>query len=201
MQPGIYKFINRQSGTAMDLAKNDYARVVGSPPCDDSIQKWEIAPLGAGHSIRNMQTGTYISVQGVQGGAAVLAGHFPVAWQLITVKVDDENAEMIEICWPLTRYMFDLHCGSSAPGTKVHLFDTQQNPVDHRCRLWKPIFIRDIHHSVLLERAGEDDETSSTTTISAADVPEGGELVLVTTTTTRTVVAKVPKQWCKGLRA
>ncbi|KAG1860675.1 hypothetical protein DFJ58DRAFT_270107 [Suillus subalutaceus] len=201
MQPGIYKFINRQSGTAMDLAKNDYTHVVGSPPCDDSIQMWEIARLGAGHSIRNMQTGTYMSAQGIQGGATILAGHFPVAWQLITMKVDDENAEMIEIRWPLTGYMFDLHRGFSAPGTKIHLWDHQLNAVDHRCRLWKPVFIRDIHHSVLPERAGEDDETSSTTTISAADVPEGGELVLVTTTTTRTVVTKVPKQWSKGLRA
>lgn len=185
----------------MGLAQNDYTHVVGSPPCDDSIQKWEIAPLGAGHSIRNAQTGTYLSVQGLHCGVAVLAGHFPAAWQLITVKVDDENAEMIEIHWPLTRYMFDLHCGLSAPGTKVHLFDTQQNPVVHRCRLWKPIFIQHIHHSVLPERIGEDDETSSTTTINAADVPEGGELVLVTTTTTRTVVTKVPKQWSKGPKA
>jgi hypothetical protein len=29
MQPGIYKLINCQSGTAMDLAKDDYTRVVG----------------------------------------------------------------------------------------------------------------------------------------------------------------------------
>ncbi|KAG2029617.1 hypothetical protein BDR03DRAFT_975638 [Suillus americanus] len=28
MQPGIYKFINRQSGTARSLAKNDYTSVV-----------------------------------------------------------------------------------------------------------------------------------------------------------------------------
>jgi hypothetical protein len=117
--------------------------------------------------------------------------------------------------------MFDLAGGQSAPGTKVrimlsigvdflvyvlalfqvHLFDTQLNPVTHRCRLWKPVLIQPIHHSVLLERAGEDDETSSTTTINAADVPEGGELVLVTTTTTRTVVTKVPKQWSEGPRA
>lgn len=194
MQPGIYKFINRKSGTAMDLAKHDYTCVVGSPPCDDSIQKWEIAPLGAGHTIRNMQTGAYISVKGLHGGAAVFAGHFPAAWQLITVKVADENAEMIEIHWPHTGYMFDLHCGESAPGTKVHLFDTQLSPVVHRCRLWKPVFIQHIHHSALLELAGEDDNTSSSsTTINAADVPEGGELVLVTTTTTRTVVTKVPK--------
>ncbi|KAG1881098.1 hypothetical protein F4604DRAFT_462862 [Suillus subluteus] len=120
MQPGIYKFINRQSGTAMDLAENDYTRVVGSPPCDDSIQKWEIAHLGAGYSIRNMQTGTYISVKGLQKDAAVTAGHFPVAWQLITVKNDDENVEMIEIRWPHTGWMFDLAgYGCSAPGTKV----------------------------------------------------------------------------------
>ncbi|KAG1815134.1 uncharacterized protein BJ212DRAFT_1359717 [Suillus subaureus] len=197
MQPGIYKFINRQSGTAMDLAKNDNTSVVGSPPCDnDSTQKWEIAPLGAGHTIRNMRTGAHLSVKGLHRNAAIFAGSFPVAWELRTVKVDHENAEMIEIRWPHTQHTFDLAgYGSSAPGTKVQLMDTHISPIDYRCRLWKPIFIQHILHSVLLERVGEDDETSSTTTINAADVPEGGELVLVTTTTstTRTVVTKIPK--------
>lgn len=197
MQPGIYKVINRQGGTAMDLAKHNYTGVVGSPPCDDSSQKWEIAPLGAGHTIRNLQTGAYLSVKGLDDGVAVFAGHFPAAWQLITVKVDDESAEMIEIRWPHTGYMFDLaDYGCSAPGTKVQLKNSQLNPLNptqHRCRLWKPIFIQHILHSVLLERVDENDETSSTATINAADVPEGGKLVLVTTTTTRTVVTKVPK--------
>lgn len=194
MQPGIYKFINRQSGTAMDLAEDDYTRVVGFPPRDDSSQQWEIAPLGAGYTIRNMQTSTYISVKGIVDNVAVFAGHFPAAWQFTTVKVDDENAEMIEIRWPHTGYMFDLaNYGSSAPGTKVQLMSTRLNPIQHRCRLWKPIFIQHTLHSVLLECVGENDETSSTATINAADVPDGGELVLVTTTTTRTVVTKVPK--------
>ncbi|KIK38033.1 carbohydrate-binding module family 13 protein [Suillus luteus UH-Slu-Lm8-n1] len=120
MQPGIYKFINRQSGTAMDLAQDDHTRVVGSPPSDDSSQKWEIAPLGLGHTIRNTKTGTYISVKGPIGDITVLAGHYPAAWQIITVKVDNENAEMIEIHWPHTGWMFDLAgYGSSAPGTIV----------------------------------------------------------------------------------
>ncbi|KAG1768817.1 hypothetical protein EDD22DRAFT_843863 [Suillus occidentalis] len=195
MQPGIYKFINRQSGTAMDLAQDDHTRVVGFPPSDDSSQKWEIAPLGAGYTIRNTKTGTYISVKGLVGDAAVSVGHFPAAWQLITVKVDNENAEMIEIRWPHTGYMFDLaDDGNSAPGTKVQLMSTRLNPTQHRCRLWKPILIQHTLHSVLMECVGENDETSSTATINAADVPEGGELVLVTTTTTRTVVTKVLKQ-------
>jgi hypothetical protein len=194
MQPGIYKLINRQSGTAMDLAKHDYTCVVGSPPCDDPAQKWEIKPLGAGYTIQNMQTGTYISVNALGDGVLVFAGHFPAAWQLVTVKVDDENAEMIEVHWPHTEYMFDLASfGSSAPGTKVQLKKNKLSPTEHRCRLWKPTFIQHIPHSVLLERVDENDETLSTTTINAADVPEGGELVLVTTTTTRTVVTKVPK--------
>jgi hypothetical protein len=197
MQPGIYKLINRQSGTAMDLAKDDYTRVIGSPPCDDSIQKWEIAPLGAGHTIRNLQTGAYLSMKGLHDKAAIFAGHFPVAWQLITVKIDDENAEMIEIRWPHTKWIFDLaDYGCSAPGTKVQLKDgtqPQPGPVVQRYRLWKPIFIQHVLQSVLLERAREDDETSSTTTINAADVPEGGEVILTTTITTKTVVRKVPR--------
>jgi hypothetical protein len=43
-----------------------------------------------------VQTGTYISVKALAGGAPVFAGHFPAAWQLVTVKVKDENTEMIE---------------------------------------------------------------------------------------------------------
>ncbi|KAG1795141.1 uncharacterized protein HD556DRAFT_1442479 [Suillus plorans] len=176
----------------MALDKRDYTCVVGSPPCDDSVQKWGIAPSGAGYTIRNMQTGTHLSVKEICCGTAVFAGHFPTAWQFITVKVDDENAEIIEIRWPYTHYMFDLaDTGNSAPGTKVQLMDTQLSPMYHRCRLWKPIFMKHTRYSVLPECV--EDDTSSTTTISAADVPEGGELVLVTTTTTRTVVTKVPK--------
>ncbi|KAG2051018.1 hypothetical protein BDR06DRAFT_1010767 [Suillus hirtellus] len=176
----------------MALDKQDYTSVVGSPPCGDSVQKWEIAPLGAGYTIRNMQTGTHLSVKELCRGATIFAGHFPTAWQFITVKVDDENAEMIEIRWPYTEYMFDLaDWGNSAPGTKVQLMVHKISPMYHRCRLWKPVFVQHTLHSVLPERV--EDDASSTTTISAADVPEGGELVLVTTTTTRTVVTKVPK--------
>ncbi|KAG1834100.1 hypothetical protein EV424DRAFT_1552209, partial [Suillus variegatus] len=161
MQPGVYKFINRMSGTAMALDKRDYTRVVGSPPCDDSVQKWEIAPSGAGYTIRNMQTGTHISVKEICPETAVFAGHFPAAWQFTTVKVDDENTELVEIRWPYTEYMFDLaDYGSSAPGTKVRVYsldprqksvdilallqvqlkDDEISPLNRRCRLWKPIF-------------------------------------------------------------
>ncbi|KAG1795140.1 uncharacterized protein HD556DRAFT_1442478 [Suillus plorans] len=176
----------------MALKKHDYSCVVGSPPCDDSVQKWEIAPSGAGYTIRNMQTGTHLSVKGISRGTAIFAGHFPTAWQIIDVKVDDENSELVEIRWPHTEYMFDLaDWGSSTPGTKVQLMDIKLNAVQHRCRLWKPIFMQHTLYSGLSERM--DDDTSSTSTINAADVPEGGELVLVTTTTTKTVVTKVPK--------
>ncbi|KAG1750367.1 uncharacterized protein EDB91DRAFT_1106906 [Suillus paluster] len=194
MQPGVYQLINRQSGTALELLKNDYTRVAGYPPCDDAAQKWEIAPLGAGYTIRNMHTGTYFSMKELRCGAPVFVGHFPTAWQLVTVKVSDENTEMIEIHWPNTGFMFDLRNGTSTPGSEVGLTEMKLDPQKQRCRLWKPVFLQHINHSVCVERAQEDDETSDTTTINAADVPEGGELVLVTTTTTRTVVTKVPRR-------
>ncbi|KAG1860676.1 hypothetical protein DFJ58DRAFT_778470 [Suillus subalutaceus] len=92
-----------------------------------------------------MKTGAYLSVKGLHRSAAIFAGNFPVAWQFKTVKVDHENAEMIEIRWPHTQHTFDLAgYGSSAPGTKVQLMDTQISPVEYRCRLWKPIFIQNI---------------------------------------------------------
>ncbi|KAG0693878.1 hypothetical protein DFH29DRAFT_881130 [Suillus ampliporus] len=155
MQPGVYQLINRQSGTALDLLKNDYTSVaVGN--------QWEIAPLGAGFTIRNMKTGTYLSVNQLQGRTPVFAGHFPTAWQFVTAR----NSCLI--CTVEVQILVQ--------------------------RLWKPVFLRHINHTVLPERAREDDETSSTATINAADMPEGGELVLVTTTTTRTVVTKVSKR-------
>jgi hypothetical protein len=43
-----------------------------------------------------VQTGTYISVEIIADGVPIFAGHFPAAWQLATVKLADENAEMIE---------------------------------------------------------------------------------------------------------
>jgi len=58
--------------------------------------QWEIAPFGAGYTIQNMQTGTYLSMKELYRRAPVFAGHFPASWQVVTVKVRDENAEMIE---------------------------------------------------------------------------------------------------------
>ncbi|KAG0693869.1 hypothetical protein DFH29DRAFT_370035 [Suillus ampliporus] len=112
------------------------------------LKSGTIAPLGAGYTIRNMKTGTYLSVNELQGRTPVFAGHFPTAWQFVTVKVRDENAEMMQIHWPHTKYSFDLHEGSSSPGSKVHLTDHQLSQEEHRCKLWKPVFLQHINHSV-----------------------------------------------------
>ncbi|KAG8215904.1 hypothetical protein J3R82DRAFT_7875 [Butyriboletus roseoflavus] len=87
---GTYSFINRQSGTAMEMASDH--TIVGMPPKDLDTQKWEVHPLGAGHSIRNLKYGKYLSVKSIAKEALVVPSDFPVAWQVKEVHISEENA-------------------------------------------------------------------------------------------------------------
>ncbi|KAL4062654.1 hypothetical protein J3A83DRAFT_1791160 [Scleroderma citrinum] len=107
MRHGIYIFINRQSGTAMDLISDDKL-LVGMPPNDSDSQKWEVAPLGAGHTIRNVKTGKYLSVLHATRKEPIITTNFPVAWYMKKIYVVEENAAFFEIWWPNSRFMFEV---------------------------------------------------------------------------------------------
>lgn len=142
---GIYKFLNRQSGTAMDVVGDS---VVGMPPSLSETQKWEIMPLGDGFMIRNVQTQKYLSVKTLFRTSPVVATSYPTAWHINRVYLPDENAVFYEIRWPHSGYMFDLAGGESAPNTKIQIMDQSLEPQSehHRCRLWKTLF----YHSASL---------------------------------------------------
>ncbi|KAL4062653.1 hypothetical protein J3A83DRAFT_4194383 [Scleroderma citrinum] len=117
---GTYTFVNRQSGTAMEMGTTDHS-VMGMPPKEIETQKWEISPLGAGHSIRNLKTGKYLSVKSLSKEAHVVASDYPAAWFIREVRVQEENATFCEIRWPMTDIMLELSdYGSSSPKTKVN---------------------------------------------------------------------------------
>ncbi|KAG9312735.1 hypothetical protein JVU11DRAFT_7165 [Chiua virens] len=138
---GTYSFVNRQSGTAMEMA-SDYS-IIGMPPKDMDTQKWEVHPLGAGHSIRNLKYGKYLSVKTIAKDALVISSDFPVAWEIKEVRVAEENAAFHEICWPGTDFIFELgDSGSSAPKTKIHISEGQLFADQQRCRYWKANRIR-----------------------------------------------------------
>lgn len=134
---GTYTFINRQSGTAMEMGTTDHS-VIGMPPKEIETQKWDISPLGAGHSIKNLKTGKYLSVKSLSKEAHVVASDYPVAWFIREVRVAEENTTFCEIRWPMTEIMLELsHHGSSSPKTKIILSEGQVSPDQHRCRYWK----------------------------------------------------------------
>ncbi|KAH7886502.1 hypothetical protein F5I97DRAFT_999100 [Phlebopus sp. FC_14] len=190
MQRGIYTFVNRQSGTALELSNDN--SLVCMPPSDSEAQKWEITPLGEGHTIRNVQTGVYLSVKSITGRTPVFGCQFPVAWSIKEVHVAAENVTLFEIRWPLTGFMFDLaECGSSAPCTKVQLMDSVIPPDTHRCRLWRPSRCFQDYCAGSIKTVAQERPETTHTAIDVADIPEGGELVL--TTTTVTTIRKVAR--------
>ncbi|KIM60294.1 carbohydrate-binding module family 13 protein [Scleroderma citrinum Foug A] len=124
MRRGIYIFINHQSGTAMDLIGDDNLLVgvyfscsshrrrldipcTGIPPNDSDSQKWEVAPLGAGHTIRNVKTGKYLAILHATKEEPIVATNFPVAWHMKKIFVIEENTAFFEIRWPNTEFMFE----------------------------------------------------------------------------------------------
>lgn len=58
--------------------------------------QWEVHPLGAGHSIRNLKYGKYLSVKSISKEALVVPSDFPVAWHVQEVRVPEENAAFYE---------------------------------------------------------------------------------------------------------
>ncbi|KIJ67439.1 carbohydrate-binding module family 13 protein [Hydnomerulius pinastri MD-312] len=147
---GTYTFVNRQSGTAMEMTSDHI--LVGMPPKDVDNQKWELHPLGAGHSIRNVKTGKYLSLKSISKEAPIVASDFPAAWSVKEVRVVEESAAFYEvnevfndafsavgrIRWPMTDFVFELSdFGSSSPKTKIHISEGSLPTDKQRCRYWK----------------------------------------------------------------
>ncbi|KAI6095369.1 hypothetical protein F5141DRAFT_721398 [Pisolithus sp. B1] len=133
---GIYKFVNRQSGTAMDVVGDS---VVGMPPSSFMTQQWEIIPSGDGYMIQNVETQKYLSFQTLFRTSPVLATRYPTAWDINRVYLPNENAVFYEIRWPHSNYLFDLAGGDSAPKTRIQIMDESLEPHSRydRCRLWR----------------------------------------------------------------
>jgi hypothetical protein len=138
---GTYSFVNRQSGTALELTSDH--TIVGMPPKDLDTQKWEVHPLGAGHSIRNLKYGKYLTVRSIAKEALVVPSDFPVAWHVKEVHIPEENAAFYEIRWPESEFLFELaDFGSSTPKTKIHISEGQLSTDQQRSRYWKANRIR-----------------------------------------------------------
>jgi len=64
--------------------------------------------LGAGHSIKNLKTGKYLSVKSLSKEAYVVASDYPAAWFIREVRVPEENTTFCEYDVPPLRFPVKL---------------------------------------------------------------------------------------------
>ncbi|KAI6119493.1 hypothetical protein EDD17DRAFT_174880 [Pisolithus thermaeus] len=139
----VYKFVNRQSGTAMDVVRNS---VVGMSPSYFKTQQWEVIPSGDGYMIRNVETQKYLSFQTLSPASSVVTTTYPTTWDINRVYIPYESAVFYEIRWPHSSYVLDLKGGDSVPNTRIQIIDQslESHSAYDRCRLWKVMLYRSI---------------------------------------------------------
>jgi len=99
MRAGIYKFFQFEGKKAMDLAARDNKTIIACDTHQGDNQKWEFSPFGAGHSIKSVRSGTYLTCGTVQMNAEVIATPYPVSWSVEKVQRDKEEPT-VRILWP-----------------------------------------------------------------------------------------------------
>ncbi|KAJ3746935.1 ricin B lectin domain-containing protein, partial [Lentinula raphanica] len=120
--PGIYRLINLQSHTALDLSEGDGKSFIGWTQHTNANQRFVFTPLGhgGGYLIQSAWNGNYATVQdGICTGVSVVGTGFPATWALEKVEKGDT---FFRIRWPNSHYVMDLEgYGSDQDGTRVSL--------------------------------------------------------------------------------
>ncbi|KIK58543.1 carbohydrate-binding module family 13 protein [Collybiopsis luxurians FD-317 M1] len=150
LKPGIYRLINVQSNTALDLSEGDGRTFIGWTKHGNSNQQFIFIPLGhgGGYVIQSAWNGNYITVEdGICTGVSVVGNAFPVTWVLeecpqwirgerISSGEGSGRDRCFRIRWPNSRYVVDLEgYGCARDGTKIQLA-YEQDPV-HPCQIWR----------------------------------------------------------------
>ncbi|KAJ8079549.1 hypothetical protein PM082_011136 [Marasmius tenuissimus] len=135
-RPGVYKIINAQGGTVVDLSGTDATSITAFPEHGEeaSNQQWNFERLGAGYSIQSMRNSAYLTVNSARpANNPIEASLFPVSWE---IEVYDLQNSTYRIRWPGSRAVFDLKdWGNSRAGNKIDL-RAEQQPI-HPCQLWR----------------------------------------------------------------
>ncbi|KAG8933384.1 hypothetical protein FRC01_009545 [Tulasnella sp. 417] len=121
--PGRYWIRNAHSGTALDLSgsnSNDGAAIIGYQVTQGNNQQWDLESGVQGYRLRNIATGTYLSVRPddkLQDGV-LLTGN-----KNITTEWDvrgDQNGYTLILAG--TNFALDLAEGSAKDGAKICLW-------------------------------------------------------------------------------
>ncbi|KAG8932059.1 hypothetical protein FRC01_000372 [Tulasnella sp. 417] len=120
---GRYWVRNAHSGTAMDLSgsnPDDGAAIIGYQVTQGNNQQWDFEPGVQGYRLRNIATGTYLSVR---PNDQLQDGVLPTGNKNIRTEWDvqgDSNGYYLQL--PGTNLVVDLAQGSAQDGAKICLW-------------------------------------------------------------------------------
>ncbi|KAL1686545.1 hypothetical protein GGG16DRAFT_64091 [Schizophyllum commune] len=184
--PGTYTIRNEAIDQVLDLSGADHKTCIGYLAHGGENQRWIIDRLGAGYTIQNARSKTYMTVDAsLANGTTIVGSAFPVAWD-----IQLGNAGWT-IGWPNSRYFLELdyHADPNPQAAKLQLW-RNENASHFQCnRIWTLVRVDDRPGSVNTNDGGSN--TVSETVIDASELGKGLNIVTTTTTTTVTKVVRV----------
>ncbi|KIJ35590.1 carbohydrate-binding module family 13 protein [Sphaerobolus stellatus SS14] len=123
LQPGTYNIINAKSGTALDLNDSEIDPIAGHPSHGGESQKWCLEQIFASQwTIRNVQSGGYLRVEGNEDGTSVTLSDVPFGWDIKPEQADPNEVRIYipDTSTPINVDLADF--GSTTSGTPVVIF-------------------------------------------------------------------------------
>jgi len=116
-----YIIVNVKGGTVMDLSAGDNKTITGWVYNGGSNQHWTLNWVGNGWTFRNVNTGTYLGIQGTPAdGLPLVAVSTPFVWD---IWPDAVNATTYRIFVPNTLENWDLYdYGATNSGDPITLW-------------------------------------------------------------------------------
>ncbi|KAI4527731.1 hypothetical protein K525DRAFT_283430 [Schizophyllum commune Loenen D] len=184
--PGTYTIRNEAIDQVLDLSGADHKTCIGYLAHGGENQRWIIDRLGAGYTIQNARSKTYMTVDAsLANGTTIVGSAFPVAWD-----IQLGNAGWT-IGWPNSRYFLELdyHADPNPQAAELQLWRNENTNHFQRNRIWTLVRVDDKPTSANAHNG--DSNTVSETVIDASELGKGLNIVTTTTTTTVTKVVRV----------
>ncbi|KIY69184.1 carbohydrate-binding module family 13 protein [Cylindrobasidium torrendii FP15055 ss-10] len=112
----VYRIEAASNGMCADLSGQDHRSLIGFATHDGDNQRWEIVKLGAGHAIRSVYNGVYLSLRMKDDSKELVGSKYPISWDICSI--DAKAGGAFRIRWPESEYLFTMDDG---PNAKIRL--------------------------------------------------------------------------------
>ncbi|KAL1741635.1 hypothetical protein HDZ31DRAFT_45011 [Schizophyllum fasciatum] len=186
IEPGTYTIRSDEIGQALDLSGADNRTCIGYTEHGGENQRWIIERLGAGYTIQNARSQTYMTVDAsIANGTSIVGSAYPVSWDI------QRGAAGYLIGWPNSRYFLDLdyHGDPNPHAAKLQLWRNESTTHFQRNRIWNLTRVDERPRQASVDQGTSN--VVSETLVGRDELGKGLNIVTTTTTTTVTKVVRV----------